>query len=107
MEKVIEKLNINGFKYQIGYDLFDNKVHLFIKIYKDKVLLVGGCWYNEMFGSLLGFSNAYFASYKIKDVSTIKEMFIELRQYSDVPEEVERKYESLFLMYKLNDFNEL
>jgi hypothetical protein len=69
--------------------------------------LSGGIWsigdINESFYFCVNISPNVFGGY----VGTIKELFIKLKKYNNIPEEVKTEFENLFLLYKNNDFKEL
>jgi hypothetical protein len=70
-------------------------------------LLSAGYWYARTDPGLFIFGTDISSSIFTNTggtVSTMKEMFVELRGYSEVPKYIEKEYESLFIMYKLNDF---
>jgi hypothetical protein len=112
MDKVIKEFKNNNsnnedLTYQLGYDLYENKVYPRIEIYKNEVLLSGGYW---CFGASVGLSNfiaSDSSSYSNSYISTIKGLFNKLRKYNELSQNIEQEYESLFIMYKLNNFNEL
>jgi hypothetical protein len=109
MDKVINKLKKDEITYKLGYNLYDNKVYPRIEIYKNNRLFSGGCWYyGSYYGSYVGFF--YFDGlFSDNDgyTDTIKEMFTKLRQYNEIPQMIEEKFENIFIMYKLNDFKEI
>jgi hypothetical protein len=107
MDKVIKEIKINEYTYRLGYDLRDNEIYLCIEIYKNKRMLAAGQWIYRTTEDFFAFDADYSSSNSYGTVNTIKEMFNKLREYNDVPGEIEREYESLFIMYKLNDFKEL
>jgi hypothetical protein len=113
MNKVIKEFKFeikeNEYTYEIGYNIYAKKVYPKIEIYKNEEFLSGGFWINNLPTGSANFVvyTAFFNNDNDIDVDTIKKMFIELRQYSDVPEEVEQEYEKIFLLYKLNDFKKL
>jgi hypothetical protein len=106
MRKVIKEIKEEECIYQLGYNLYHKKVYPYIEIYKDEELLSGGIW---CFGTagLFFFNATYSSSNAYGNVVTMEEMFTELRKYHDIPEEIEKEYEKIFIMYKLNDFNEI
>jgi hypothetical protein len=105
MDKVIKEFNNKNLIYQLGYNPWRNKAFLRIEIYKDEELFSGGGRSDGTYGGLFYFFTDYSSSDFSGYANTIKEMFTQLRQYHEIPEYIEKEYEDLFLLYKLNDFN--
>jgi hypothetical protein len=106
MYKIIKEFKNEELIYKLGYFLLVDKVYSRIEIYKNGDSLSVGRWGSGAFANQFYFYSA--ASSKAYSViDTIKEMFIELRKYSEIPEYIEEEYGDMFLLYKLNDFNEL
>jgi hypothetical protein len=105
MDKIIKEFKENEYTYQLGYYFLKDGVYPRIEIFKDRELLSGGNWSNGINAGLFCFVNYFFsfAGY----VNTIKEMFNGLREYSKIPEEVEKEFENIFIMCKLNNFKEI
>jgi hypothetical protein len=107
MKKVIKEFKNGNLTYQLGYNPWRNKIFLRIEIYKDDELLSGGRWGNNARGGLFYFGFNYSTSETPCYLGSLTDMFIKLREYSEIPEEVEKEYERLFLLYKLNDFKKI
>jgi hypothetical protein len=113
MDKVIKEFKINNsdnedLAYNLGYYLWDNKVYPQIEIYKNGKILSGGYWSTRAYEGLFHFFAAYSSSRSDGAFGCrINEMFIWLRKHSDIPEYIEKEYEEIFIIYKLNDFNEI
>jgi hypothetical protein len=106
MDKVIKEFNNESLDYKLGYNLYEDKVYPRIEIYKDNKLLSSGHLSIGIDTTEFYFNANYSSSFTNGYVKTIKEMFIKLREAVDVPEKIEREYESLFIMYKLNNYKE-
>jgi hypothetical protein len=104
MNKVIKEIKENEYIYQLGYNLWDNKVYPRLETYKIGKLVFGfSLSPNKSFS--IGIYHA--SSYIYGNVDTIKEIFEEIKNYYDIPKEIEKEYESIFLLYKMNDFKKI
>jgi hypothetical protein len=112
MDKVIKEFKINNsnnedLTYQLGYNLYNNRVYPIIGIYKNEELLSAGIWTYGTYVGNFNFNADVSSSDAYGTVGSIKEMFTELRKYNNIPEEAEKEYENIFIIYKLNDFKEI
>jgi hypothetical protein len=107
MNKVIKKFNNGCLTYKIGYDLLDNKIYPSLEIYKNNKLLSGCDYYDVNYANSSEFFTVYSDLNTDRDVGTMEDMFIVLRKYNEIPDEVEREYENIFIMYKLNNFKKI
>jgi hypothetical protein len=105
--QIIKELEKDEYTYQLGYTLYDNKVYPRIEIWKDKELLSIGIWNYGSVETPFYFNAEYSSSNDYGYVDTIKEMFTKLRQYNEISDNIEKEYEDMFLLYKLNNFNEI
>lgn len=94
MEKVIKEIKDNRLIYKLGYDLMNNKIRPEIEIYKGKDWLATGCWrgsYEDLF--IFDSNSSSLDSYGVGN--TIKEMFIGLRKYNEIPLIIEKEFEEI------------
>jgi hypothetical protein len=103
MDKVIKEIRINNSAYLLGYDLYWEEIYPRIEGYKEKKLILVGYRADGLENNSFGFQ-VYGQNCGI--VGNIKELFNKLREHNEIPEEIEKEFESLFILYKLNDFNE-
>lgn len=100
--EILNKFNINGLTYNLGYHLSNDKIYPCIEIYKDENLLSSCVWNNNGLFYLCA-KDLVCNSYGY--VNTINEMFNWLIKYNSIPNEIKIKFENIFNTYKKNDFN--
>jgi hypothetical protein len=106
MNKTIKEFNNENYTYKLGYNLWSNKVYPRLEVYKNNKMLSEGGLSGGFFEGLFGFCASYSSSFYTGTADTMKELFIELRKHSEVSQNIEEEYESLFFLYKLNNFKE-
>jgi hypothetical protein len=70
---------------------------------KEKII-IASIWNVKIQEGTIFFSNDNM-DVEIIYVKDIKEMIEKLKEYHEIPEEIEKEYENLFILYKLNNFN--
>jgi hypothetical protein len=107
MDKVIKKIIIKKFNidyiYEIGYNIYMSKIYVMIEIYKDDIYIGHGGM--KLDGQFVFFD--YMVRNKLTIAFSIGELFNNIREVIEVSEEVEKEYEKIYLIYKLNDFNKI
>jgi hypothetical protein len=106
MKIIIKEIKIKKYTYQLGYNLWWNKIFPKVEIYKgnrQQAWTIRNGRGRDLFSYYVFNGTKSFPS----DSNTVKELFERLRLDIDIPETIEKKFEEMILLYKLNDFNEL